>query len=273
MRSGHLPDFTPRMLDYWEFLTWRASVISCGGSAIIFVSILEGDLTAQAMVEAWRVVYLRHPMLGATVEEGPGGARFVPLAAFPTPRIWTTAAAGVAEALIALTGNVAFRPGSPLYQVFALLNPTLGRHAFLLAVNHCAGDAAAILQLDQEIVEQLNVPDLGERQGETLNRKLPPTFCGSMLNGEKRWRFARYAAIELTRPLHTNLIPHQGRASFDQRRTRRLGAVADAAETRSRSSGRRPKAALRRSSAVGCCGSSSRIWSAGGWSGGGPILR
>ncbi len=232
MRRDHLPEFAPRALDYTEYMLWRSSLVSRGGTAIAMVSVHEGSLTEAAVRQAWRLLCLRHPMLGATVEEGPNGPRFAPLPAFPAPTVWETASAGVAEELIALAGEVEFPPGGPLFRCCALTNAPLGRHAVLVVANHAAADGAACVSLLREFGDLLSARDRGEGRGGEANRALPPSIAESLLGGDKRWRFAQHAAIELTRRYHTASIPHETRAPVGARRTRRLLAVADIASSR-----------------------------------------
>jgi hypothetical protein len=227
------PDFKPRPLDYIEFVAWQTSAISLGGSAIAFFSVFEGELDQSSVQEAWRILCLRHPMLGATVQDGPAGPHFVPLSEFPVPQVRNATSIGVVEELLAWTGEVEFPSGAPLYKPLALLNPSTGKHAFLVVVNHAGGDADACLKVHKEFVTILNALKSGETLDFAKSRALPPSWCETLLPKLQRWRFMRSGMVELTRRFHCDLVPFEKTTPFAQRRTRRLTAVADVSSTRS----------------------------------------
>lgn len=225
------PDFTPRPLDYIEFLTWVTSRVTLGGGAFTFVSVFDGPLDELKVLQAWSMLCRRHPMLGATVDETSSRPTFVPLAEFPVPQIRTTSSRSVVEELLASIGEVEFPPGAPLYQPFALLNPQTGRHAFITVINHAAGDGDACLKLHKEFAEALAQVHGGSRDEPSVNRTLPPSWCETLAPEQGPWRFLRSGAVQLSRGLFCDLVPFETRAPFSGRRTRHLIAIADVAST------------------------------------------
>ena len=231
--SREHPDFKPRPLDYIEFLTWQTSTVTLGGGAFTFLSVFQGDLNESSLHEAWRILCLRHPMLGATIRDEAGMPHFVPLPEFPVPDVRTTSSTDVAEELLASVGEVEFPPGAPLYQPFALLNPSTGRHAFLTVINHAGGDADACLKVHREFTEILGTIGSCNPDRSEVNRTLPASWCETLLPNQRPWRFFRSGAIELTRRLFCDLVPFENPAPFVQRRTRHLIAIADVPSTQS----------------------------------------
>ena len=227
------PHFEPRPLDYTEFLTWETSRITLGGGAFTFTSVFAGELNEASVLKAWRILCLRHPMLGATIQDSQDGWQFVPLKEFPVPQVRITSSIGVVEELLASVGEVEFPPGAPLYQPFALLNPSTGRHAFLTVINHAGGDGDACLKVHKEFAEILDAIETFETAQSTINRTLPPSWCDTVLPKQRPWRFFQSGAIELTRRLHCDVVPFENPAPFAQRRTRHMAAVADIATTQS----------------------------------------
>ena len=225
------PVFTPRPLDYVEFLTWVTSRITLGGGAFTFVSVFDGPLDEATVLLAWGKLCRRHPMLGATVEETSVRPRFVPLAEFPLPQVRTTSSRSVVEELLASIGEVEFPPGAPLYRPFALLNPKTGRHAFVTVINHAAGDGDACLKLHKEFTEALAAIHAGRHDDSTINRMLPSSWCETLAPNQGPWRFLGSGAVQLSRNLFCDLVPFESRAPFSQRRTHHLIAIADVASS------------------------------------------
>ena len=225
------PDFKPRPLDYIEFLTWHTSTVTLGGGAFTFFSVFQGDLNKSSLHDAWRILCLRHPMLGATIRDEAGMPHFVPLPEFPVPEVRTTSSTDVAEELLASVGEVEFPPGAPLYQPFALLNPSTGRHAFLTVIHHSGGDADACLKVHKEFTEILATIATCDVDRSEVNRTLPPSWCETLLPSQRPWRFFRSGAIELTRKLYCDLVPFENPVPFAHRRTRHLIAIADIPST------------------------------------------
>lgn len=234
MQNGsERPDFEPRPLDYVEFLSWSASSLSGGGSAFAFCSVFEGDLSAADVEEAWYILCLRHPMLGATIQGPTSALQFVPLDTFPTPWIQTTSSANIVEELLAFVGEREFPPGAPLYQPFALLSPSSGRHAFLTVIHHAGGDGDAAIRLHEEFTETVRAIGTNEVTRSPINRELPPSWCKIVSSKQSPWRFFSSGAMDVLRQFHCDLVPFESYAPFKQRRTRHLIAIADTASTRS----------------------------------------
>jgi len=227
------PEFKPRPLDYIEFLTWRTSLTTLGGGAFAFFSVFEGELDEPSVLHAWLILCLRHPMLGATIQDDLGVPHFVPLPEFPLPQVRTTSSTDVVEELLASVGEVEFPPGAPLYQPFALLNPSTGRHAFLTVINHAGGDGDACIKVHKEFAEILNTIGSYDENRPAINRALPPSWCETLLPKQQPWRYVRSGTIELARWLHCDLVPFENPAPFAQRRTRHFVAIADAVSTQS----------------------------------------
>jgi len=234
MQSGsERPDFEPRPLDYIEFLNWTTCSLSGGGTAFAFLSIFEGDLSAASVEQAWHVLCLRHPMLGATIRGTTSTLHFTPLDTFPKPQIQTTSSSSIVEQLLASVGDLEFPLGAPLFQPFALLNPSSGRHAFLTVINHAGGDGDAVLKLHKEFAEL--VVEMGTTAATHLpmNRTLPPSWCEALSPNRSPLRFFSSGLIELTRRIYCDFVPFENYAPFKQRKTRHLIAIMDSAATRS----------------------------------------
>lgn len=232
-RGAERPDFEPRALDYIEFLCWTTSNLSNGGGAFSSFSVFAGDLTAEDVTEAWRILCFRHPMLGATVRGSLTQLQFVPLDDFPTLQIMTTSSASVVEELLASVGDRAFPLGAPLYQPFALLNQSSGRHVFLTVVNHAAGDGNAVIRLHKEFAEILGAIRTADATRTTINNALPPSWCATICPKPSPWRFFWSGALELSRQFYCDLVPLEHNAAPGQRRTKHLIAIADIESTRS----------------------------------------
>lgn len=224
------PDFRPRALDYDEFLAWRNNILLPGAATFVSFSVLAGDISADQIEFAWQILCRRHPMIGARIEAAARGARFVPLDAFPKARIRTRESENAIEECLRFSRDADLQPGAPLFQAFAVIDPRMERHVFLLVVNHAGGDGSASMTLHDEFIDLLNTPPQTPDQPV---RVLPPS-ARDLLAGERRIaRFFINGIADATRQHRCSMFPYEVSAPFDERKTRVMIALADPEATRS----------------------------------------
>lgn len=215
-----------RDLNLNEFFWVLESMSLSDTTAICMVTLLEGELSEDALRAACDAVHARHPILRARIVRVGRRARFEHFDA-PVWLNWHEASStDVMDEAVARGGRVDFGSGPALLRWTVVSDPVRRRHALLLLCHHALLDGISAALLINQVLLALD----GSRSFAPISCDSPVDATGLQLKRFSPIPLLRLAALWL--PHGVTVIPHEATTAPDDRSMGCVGAVLERDATR-----------------------------------------